>query len=166
MSFLVCFRARYSITVRYAVGRLGTRSHAFFIHETRVRLLATGLLIYGKQCVSLRRANKGVEKACVYVRLPRGAKLADSAQHTRFVCAILGLSLRAWIRGLRRMVRIRTLRHTLFPLRHARASALTGVHGLSCQTGVSFSVAANVTFPRALFSGAHLCGRRRGSARL
>ena len=30
----------------------------------------------------------------------RGAKLADPARHTRFVCAILGLSLKARIRGL------------------------------------------------------------------
>ena len=28
-------------TVRYAVGRLGTRSHAFLLHGTRVGILAT-----------------------------------------------------------------------------------------------------------------------------
>ena len=34
----------------------------------------------------------------------RGAKLADPARHTRFVCAIVGLSRRATIRGLRKKI--------------------------------------------------------------
>ena len=65
------FAFAQGITVRYAVGRLGTRSHAFFLHETRAyAYLQPGAirccLSYGKQCASLRRPNKGVEKACVY----------------------------------------------------------------------------------------------------
>ena len=60
VSFLVCFAQ--GITVRYAVGRLGTRSHAFFIHGTRVRSTCNreryaAALAMG---VSLRRPNKGL----------------------------------------------------------------------------------------------------------
>ena len=99
------FAFAQGITVRYAVGRLGTRSHAFFLHETRVRILATRSdtqlpYSYGKQSLACEDQTKVWRNA----RLPRGAKLADSARHTRFFCAILGLSLRASILGLRKKI--------------------------------------------------------------
>ena len=42
----------------------------------------------GKQSTSLRIPNKGADKACAYARLQRGAKLTNTARHTRFVCTI------------------------------------------------------------------------------
>ena len=58
-----------------------------------IQVIATGmthscLSSAGKQSTSLRRPNKGVEKACAYARLQRGAKLTNTARHTRFVCEI------------------------------------------------------------------------------
>ena len=100
MSFLVCFVQ--GITVRYAVGHLGTRSHAFFLHGTRVRSTCN----QERYAAALATGNSALAcedqtKACVYARLPRGAKLADSTRHTRFVC---GLSHRARIQGLRKKI--------------------------------------------------------------
>ena len=97
---LVCFAQ--GITVRYAVGRLGTRSHAFFLHGTRVRSTCNRERYAAAGNSAL--ACEDQTKACVYARLPRGAKLADLARHTRFVCAILGLSRRARIQGLRKKI--------------------------------------------------------------
>ena len=59
----------------------------------------------GKQSASLQRPSKSEEKVCVYSRLLRGAKLADLAQHTRFVCAIPGLLRRPRIRALLKKIR-------------------------------------------------------------
>ena len=101
MSFLVCFRARYYCTLRSWASRnketclLSSRNSC--THTCNRERYVHSCLSYGKQCASLRRPNKGVEKGCVYARLPQGAKLADSARHTRFVWAILGLSCRARI---------------------------------------------------------------------
>ena len=52
-----------------------------------------------------RRLSKGAKKACVYARLQRGAKLGDSARHTRFLRAIPGLLRGVRIRGLRKTMR-------------------------------------------------------------
>ena len=78
----------------------------FFLHGTRIRILATRSdtqLPYLRETVSYI-ACEDQTKACVYARLPRRAKLADSAEHMRFVCAILGLSRIARIRGLRKKI--------------------------------------------------------------
>ena len=65
VSFLVCFRAKY--TVRYAVWRLGLNQGATpsRSRNSRKRIyLQPGAirscLSYGKQCASLRRPNKGL----------------------------------------------------------------------------------------------------------
>ena len=78
------------------------RSHTFLVTKLAYAYLQPGVICncrsYRKQSASLRRPNKGAEKACVYARLPRGAKLAGSNRHTRFVCAIPGLSRGARMR--------------------------------------------------------------------
>ena len=90
VSFLVCFRARYYCTLRSwaswnkeprLLSSWNSRTHTCN-RERYAAALATG---------NSALACEDQTKACVYVRLPRGAKLADSARHTRFVCAILGL---------------------------------------------------------------------------
>ena len=92
VSFLVCFRARYYCTLRS--------------WNEEPRLLRVGILAYA---AALATGNSALAcgdrtKACVYVRLPRGAKLADSARHTRFLFAMLGLYRRARIRDLRKKI--------------------------------------------------------------
>ena len=123
VSFLVCFRAKY--TVRYAVWRLGLNQGATpsRSRNSRKRIyLQPGAirscLSYGKQCASLRRPNKGAERN--YARLPRGAKLAGSTRHTRFVCAIPGIVARCptFAQENPRMVQIRTLRLTTNSVMH------------------------------------------------
>ena len=107
VSFLVCFRARYILLYATQLGVSEQGATPSFFTELAYAYLQPGAI---SRCptgnsFSLRRPNKGVEKACVYARLPRGAKLADSTRHgMRFVCAILGLSLRARIRCLRKKI--------------------------------------------------------------
>ena len=107
VSFLVCFRARYILLYATQLGVSEQGATPSFFTELAYAYLQPGAI---RRCptgnsFSLRRPNKGVEKACVYARLPRGAKLADSTRHgMRFVCAILGLSLRARIRCLRKKI--------------------------------------------------------------
>ena len=72
-----------------------------FFTELAYAVLATrSCLSYGKQCASLQRPNKGL---CLREATAR-SELADLARHTRFVCAILGLSRKARIRGLRKKI--------------------------------------------------------------
>ena len=72
-----------------------------FFTELAYAVLATrSCLSYGKQCASLRRPNKGL---CLREATARSG-LADLARHTKFVCAILGLSRRARIQGLRKKI--------------------------------------------------------------
>ena len=100
-SFLVCIRTRYTLR---CVSE--PRSHAFSLHETCIRILATrSSLNSGKQSASLQRPSNSEEKVCVSSRLLRGAKFADLAQHTRSVCAIPGLLRGPRIRALRKKIR-------------------------------------------------------------
>ena len=118
MSFLVCIRTKYTLR---CVSK--PRGHAFSLHETRIRIytcnqerhaaplaLANSPLAYCYSVplaftASLQRPNKGMEKACVHARLLRGAKHADLAQHTRFVCTIPGSLRRVRIQGLHKKIR-------------------------------------------------------------
>ena len=65
VSFLVCFRARYYCTLRQ-LGVSEQGATPSFFTELAYAYLQPGAirccLSYGKQCASLRRPNKGVEK--------------------------------------------------------------------------------------------------------
>ena len=101
--FLVCFRTRYYCTLRSWVSRnkeprlLSSRNSC--MHTCNLERYAAALATANSAL-----ACEDQTKVCVYARLPRGAKLADSSRHTRFVSAILGLSCRARIRGLRKTI--------------------------------------------------------------
>ena len=103
VSLLVCFRARYYCTLRSWASRnkeprllssRNSRTHTCN-QERYAAALATG---------NSQLACEDQTKVWRKLVSMRGAKLADPARHTRFVCAILGLSRRARIRGLRKKI--------------------------------------------------------------
>ena len=111
----------------------GTREQRLLGHETRVSVYTcnweryAAALATGNSALAYEDQTKVRRVSFIYARLPRGAKLAGSTRHTRFVCAIPGIVARCptFAQENPRMVRIRTLRLT--------TNINSAIHCLNCR---------------------------------